>query len=46
MYNLYSLYGQFAELKLILSSNFRCDQIYSYEWYDLGHTFLIYLSQT
>jgi hypothetical protein len=29
-----SLYGQFAEQELILSSNFRCDQIYIYQQYD------------
>jgi hypothetical protein len=40
------LRGQFVEQKLMLSSNFRCDQIYKYQRYDLGHTLLCYLSQT
>ncbi len=32
--------------RLMLSSSFRCDQIYKYEIYDFGHTFLCYLSRT
>ncbi len=31
---------------LMLSSSFRCDQIYRYKIYHFGHTFLCYLSQT
>jgi hypothetical protein len=31
---------------LMLSSSFRCDQIYRYEIYNFGHTLLCYLSQT
>jgi hypothetical protein len=38
--------GQFVEQKLMLSSSFRCDQIYKYERYDFGHTSLCYLSRT
>jgi len=38
--------GRFVEQKLMLSSNFRCDQIHNCHWYDLGHTLLWYLSQT
>ncbi len=30
----------------MLSSSFRCDQIYKYEKYDFGHTLLCYLSRT
>jgi hypothetical protein len=47
--NLYAIaknLGRFFEPKLMLSSNFRCDQIYKYELYDFGHTLLCYLSQT
>ncbi len=33
-------------IRLMLSSNFRCGQIYKYEIYDFGHTLLCYLSQT
>jgi hypothetical protein len=29
--------------RLMLSSNFRCDQIYKYEIYNFGHTLLCYL---
>ncbi len=32
--------------RLMLSSNFRCDQIQKYEIYDFGHTLLCYLSRT
>jgi hypothetical protein len=32
--------------RLMLSSSFRCDQIYKYDLYDFGHTLLCYLSQT
>ncbi len=32
--------------KLMLSLSSRCDQIYEYELYDLGHTLLCYLSWT
>jgi len=39
-------WGQFAEQKLVLSSNFRCDQIYKNGGYDFGHTLLCYLSLT
>ncbi len=39
-------WGQFVKQKLMLSSSFRRDQIYKYEIYDFGHTFLCYLSQT
>jgi hypothetical protein len=38
--------GRFVEQKLMLSSNFRCDQIYKNERYDFGHTLLCYLSPT
>ncbi len=31
---------------LMLSSSFRCDQIYMYKTYDFGHTLLCYLSRT
>ncbi len=31
---------------LMLSSSFRCDQIYKYEIYNFGHTMLCYLSRT
>jgi hypothetical protein len=30
----------------MLSSSFRCDQIYEYQKYDFGHTFYATLSQT
>jgi len=33
-------WGRFVEQKLMLSSNFRCDQIYKNERYDFGHTLL------
>jgi hypothetical protein len=29
--------------RLMLSSSFRCDQIYKYEIYNFGHTLLCYL---
>jgi hypothetical protein len=32
--------------RLMLSSSFRCDQIYKYEIYNFGHTLLCYLSPT
>ncbi len=32
--------------RLILSSSFRCEQIYKYEIYNFGHTLLCYLSLT
>jgi hypothetical protein len=32
--------------RLMLSSSFRCDQIYKYETYNFGHTLLCYLSPT
>ncbi len=32
--------------RLMLSSSFRCDQIYNYEIYNFGHTLLCYLSPT
>jgi hypothetical protein len=32
--------------RLILSSSFRCDQIYKYKIYNFGHTLLCYLSPT
>jgi hypothetical protein len=32
--------------RLMLSSSFRCDQIYMYEIYNFGHTLLCYLSPT
>ncbi len=32
--------------RFMLSSSFRCDQIYKYELYDFGHTLLCYLSRT
>jgi hypothetical protein len=38
--------GQFVEQMLMLSSSFRCDQIYKYNIYDFGHTLLCYLSWT
>jgi hypothetical protein len=38
--------GRFVEQKLMLSSNFRCDQIYRNERCDFGHTLLCYLSLT
>jgi len=31
---------------LMLSTSFRCDQIYKYEIYNFGHTLLCYLSRT
>jgi hypothetical protein len=31
---------------LMLSSSFRCDQIFKYEIYNFGHTLLCYLSWT
>ncbi len=37
---------QIIEQKLALSSNFRCDQIYKYLLYKLGHTLCCYLSKT
>ncbi len=30
--------GRFVEQKLMLSSNFRCDQIHNCHCYDFGHT--------
>ncbi len=41
-----SHWGQFVEQMLLLSLNFRCDQIYKYRLHDFGHTLLCYLSQT
>jgi hypothetical protein len=38
--------GRFIGQRLMLSSSFRCDQIYKYELYDFGHTLLCYLSRT
>ncbi len=32
--------------RLMLSSSFRCDQIYKYKLYDFGRTLLCYLSGT
>jgi hypothetical protein len=32
--------------RLMLSSSFRCDQIYKYDIYNFGHTLLCYLSLT
>jgi hypothetical protein len=32
--------------RLMLSSSFRCDQIYKYTIYNFGHILLCYLSQT
>jgi hypothetical protein len=32
--------------RLMLSSNFRCDQIYKYKIHDFGHTLLCHLSRT
>jgi hypothetical protein len=32
------LLGQFVEQTLMLSSSYRCDQIYTHEWYNFGHT--------
>jgi hypothetical protein len=32
--------------RLMLSSSFRCDQIYKFEIYNFGHTLLCYLSPT
>ncbi len=32
--------------RLMLSTSFRCDQIYKYEIYNFGHTLLCYLSWT
>ena len=32
--------------RLMLSSSFRCDQIYKYKIYNFGHTLLCYLSPT
>ncbi len=32
--------------RLMLSSGFKCEQIYKYEIYDFGHTLLCFLSQT
>jgi hypothetical protein len=36
----------FLNKRLMLSSSFRCDQIYKYEIYNFGHTLLCYLSRT
>jgi hypothetical protein len=33
--------GRFVEQKLVLNSNFRCDQIHAFNWYDFGHTFVL-----
>ncbi len=47
--NLIQIEGSEAGLlntRLMLSSSFRCDQIYKYELYDFGHTLLCYLSRT
>jgi hypothetical protein len=32
--------GRFVEPMLMLSLSFNCDQIYKYERYNFGHTFL------
>ncbi len=32
--------------RLMLTSSFRCDQIYKYEIHNFGHTLLCYLSPT
>ncbi len=39
-----SLRGRFVEQKLMLSSNFRCDQIHKNKRYGFGHTLLCYLN--
>ncbi len=39
-------WGRFVEQKLMLSSNFRCDQIFNNHCYVFGHTLLCYLSPT
>jgi hypothetical protein len=36
--------GCFVEQKLVLSSSFRCDQIYKCQAYDFGHTLLCCLN--
>ncbi len=33
--------GRYVEQKLMLSSNFRCDQIHNCHWYDFGHTVVL-----
>ncbi len=38
--------GRFVELKLALSSSFRCDRIQNCRRYDFGCTLLCYSSQT
>jgi hypothetical protein len=38
--------GQSVEQKLMLGFGFTCDQIDNYQSYNLGHTFLCYLSTT
>ncbi len=34
-------WGQFVEHRLMLSSSFRCNQIYKYEIHDFGHTVVL-----
>ncbi len=38
--------AQFVEKRLMLSLNFRCDQIYRYNKYDFGHNLMHFLCQT
>ncbi len=40
------VWGRFVEQRLMLSSNFRCDQIYKYKIHDFGQILLCYLSRT
>jgi hypothetical protein len=38
--------GRFVEQRFMLSSSFRCGQVYKYERYDFGHTLFCCLSLT
>jgi hypothetical protein len=41
MLNVNNFRGRFVEQMLMLSSNFRCDQIYKYERLNFGHTVVL-----
>ncbi len=44
--NFYCTEAGLLNKRLMLSSSFRCDQIYKYKIYNFGHTLLCYLSPT
>jgi len=46
MFNKLASEASLLKKRLMLSSSFRCDQIYKYEIYNFGHTLLCCLSRT